>query len=573
MKVQHSIALLTVCLFAKYPGVFSTGLAQDVVVKVKDEAAPVADGPADVVDTVARIQADAIATGKSDSAHWGVDPEDYKQWGTHSNRLTPVYTFGTAGGGKGVDLNSYTDGNSVYRSEDGVRRLYGYVPQGTVNPNAVWLDQTNIADLQRAALASGRKYIFLVVFDGMDWDTTRAASVSNKGKVLYTEGRGRGTRFQDYDANGSSQFSFMVTSPHNDGTRTNVDTQTVNNPGGRVRGGYSAEGGGEAPWATAPDIGYLIGKPSEGFPKHAYTDSASSATSMTAGVKTYNNAINVDHTGQPVMPVAHEAQEKGYRVGVVSAVPVSHATPACAYAHNVARKDYQDISRDMLGLPSISHSDAPLSGLDVVIGGGFGADRDSSTTQGKNFEPGNIYLADSDLQNADITNGGKYVTVVSTPGHSGAQSLRMAAKKAAKGGHRLLGFFGIGRYNGHLPFQTANGDYKPVAGRGKAEVYTTDEVTENPTLRQMTRAAITVLEADADGPGFWLMVEAGDVDWANHDNNIDNSIGAVNSGDGAVRAIINWVEANSTWEESLMIVTADHGHYLHLTAPEKLISK
>ena len=67
------------------------------------------------------------------------------------------------------------------------------------------------------------------------------------------------------------------------------------------------------------------------------------------------------------------------------------------------------------------------------------------------------------------------------------------------------------------------------------------------------------------------MVEAGDVDWANHDDNIDNSIGAVNSGDRAVKAITEWVEANSKWDESLLIVTADHGHMLNLVKPEMLI--
>ena len=41
----------------------------------------------------------------------------------------------------------------------------------------------------------------------------------------------------------------------------------------------------------------------------------------------------------------------------------------------------------------------------------------------------------------------------------------------------------------------------------------------------MTEAAISVLEQNERG--FWLMVEAGDVDWANHNNNIDDSIGAV----------------------------------------------
>ena len=74
----------------------------------------------------------------------------------------------------------------------------------------------------------------------------------------------------------------------------------------------------------------------------------------------------------------------------------------------------------------------------------------------------------------------------------------------------------------------------------------------------MTTAALTVLEKNERG--FYLMVEAGDVDWGNHQNNIDNSIGAVFSGEDAFKAIVKWVEENSNWEETQLIVTSDHGH-------------
>ncbi|MCA9094999.1 MAG: alkaline phosphatase, partial [Planctomycetaceae bacterium] len=57
-----------------------------------------------------------------------------------------------------------------------------------------------------------------------------------------------------------------------------------------------------------------------------------------------------------------------------------------------------------------------------------------------------------------------------------------------------------------------------------------------------------------------------------HDNNLDNSIGAVISGDKAVEKITDWVEKNSNWNESVVIVTADHGHYLFLDKPELLIA-
>ncbi len=86
----------------------------------------------------------------------------------------------------------------------------------------------------------------------------------------------------------------------------------------------------------------------------------------------------------------------------------------------------------------------------------------------------------------------------------------------------------------------------------------------------MTAAALTVLQSSKKG--FWLLVEPGDVDWANHDDNLDNSIGAVKSGDDAVKVITSWVEKHSNWDESLMIVTADHGHYLFLDRPELLIA-
>jgi alkaline phosphatase len=519
---------------------------------------------------VSQLQIAAIADGKSPLGHWGTDPDNYTMWSSHSNRLIPVYTFGTKDGGSGIDLSDYTGVNSAYRSEKGVRRIYGRVPEETVHRDANWMDQTNVADIQRAAAAAGRKHIFIVVFDGMDWTTTRLAAIHNEGAVTYTEGRGTGTHFQNYDANGTTQFGLMVTTPHNEGTETDSTTQTVKNPGGTVSGGYDPNSGGTAPWLPPLDSSYLLGKPAIGQPKHAYTDSASSATSMFAGIKTYNNAIGVDPGGEKVSSVAHELQQDGFAVGVVSSVPISHATPAAAYAHNVARKDYQDIARDMLGLPSVSHPNIALAGLDVVIGGGYGESTDEATTQGHNFEQGNLYLADSDLKKVAVQNGGRYVTAVRESGKRGAQILNRAARQAAKDGSRLLGFFGVGAYHGHLPFQTADGDYSPVRGRAEnPEAYSQADLNENPNLAQMTDAALTVLSSRPRG--FWLLVEAGDADWANHDNNIDSSIGAVNSGDAAVKVITNWVDAHSNWQESVLIVTADHGHLFHLTSPELLI--
>ena len=85
----------------------------------------------------------------------------------------------------------------------------------------------------------------------------------------------------------------------------------------------------------------------------------------------------------------------------------------------------------------------------------------------------------------------------------------------------------------------------------------------------MTTSAIAVLSSRSEK--FWCLVEPGDVDWANHDNNIDNAIGAVNSGEAAVKVVTDWVEQNSSWDDAVVIITADHGHLLQLHTPRNLI--
>jgi alkaline phosphatase len=78
----------------------------------------------------------------------------------------------------------------------------------------------------------------------------------------------------------------------------------------------------------------------------------------------------------------------------------------------------------------------------------------------------------------------------------------------------------------------------------------------------MTRGALNVLERDEDG--FFLMVEGGAVDWAAHANNLPRIIEEQIDFNRAVEAAVRWVETESSWDETLVIVTSDHGNGLLL---------
>jgi alkaline phosphatase len=541
---------------------------------IREPAAAVVGQPAgpppaaDSDDPIRMLQCEAELSGTASWGHWGDQPGRYVSWSNHSNRLIPVYAFG-------IGLEAVAGERSVYRDEARLRELYGRLPEATLNPEAEYFDQTDIAALQLAAAEAGKKYIVVVVFDGLDWVTTRAAAIATTGRVSYSAGRGSGLAFQDYRGCPTA-YGLCVTSPANAGTEVDPDAQAVKNPGGTTPGGYDAVRGGSTAWEPRPNLSYLIGRDRDR--PHAVTDSAASATSLFVGCKTYNDAIGVDAAGRPLESVARRLQRQGYAAGVVTSVPICHATPGAAYANNVTRDDYQDIARDLLGEPSVSHP-RPLPGLDVVIGAGFGVTADDdSAQQGRNYEPGNKYLAPSTRAAIDAADGGRYLVAERTAGRNGGELLRAAAAAAAERGSRLFGFFGTPQ--GNLPFQTANGDFdpgncnpEPEGGPDEDRLrkkygshihYTTAEIEENPTLAEMAAAALEVL---GRRDRFWLLVEAGDVDWGSHANNIDTAIGAVRSGDAAFRTVVDWIERHDAWDDAAVIVTSDHGHLFVLSDP------
>lgn len=513
----------------------------------------------------------------------------FSNHGSHSNRQIPVYTWGTK-----ADLGLIMGSASSYRDPERLKAIYGYVPENTVNPEAEYADQSEIRKVLESAAAKGAKHIFIVWFDGMDWVATQAAAIAKSQKV-YTEGKGAGLIFQDYAAPGSNpQYGWVVTSPTYDKSDLDVDEQTVKIPPASMKGGYDVTIAGPNPWTLGPHgpaaPGYFKGQSANEKDKagvkavgrimHSYTDSSQSAAEIVSGVKSYNSSINVTDDGRPVPTLFHDLQERGWKAGVVTSVPFPHASPAGMYAQNVYRDDYQDLARTMLGIPSVIQEKrgAPLRpGLDVIIGTGYGIKMEPQhfKRQGKNSVAGNLFLADPDRAAIDVENGGKYTVVETKLGVNGGEALQKAAEGAAKGGTRLFGFFGDNGLD-HLPFRTADGNYDPAPNpvklgeEAKAVTYTREQLDSQPTLAQMADAALTVL-AKPDQK-FILFVESGDVDFGLHANNLDTAVGAVHSGEDAIKRIIRWVETNSNWDDSVLLVSSDHGHYLVIDRPEGLLS-
>jgi alkaline phosphatase len=86
-----------------------------------------------------------------------------------------------------------------------------------------------------------------------------------------------------------------------------------------------------------------------------------------------------------------------------------------------------------------------------------------------------------------------------------------------------------------------------------------------PSLADMTRAALNVLSQNPKG--FFVMVEGGAIDWASHDNHLGRTIEEQIDFNNSIKAAIEWVEKYSSWEETLIIITADH-ETGYLTGPD-----
>jgi alkaline phosphatase len=486
----------------------------------------------------------------------------------------------------------------------------------------------------------------LIIGDGMGWEMTRSSAIYNQvekeittlkaaGKTdleikavfanrtldyYYTSGKGTGTPYQDFSGftlatTGSTKVAGSTNNSALQGSTATHDTGDAPLRDGFVFDpsltyvNWDSTKGGETPWDA--DYYQDRGKTSPGFNaeyiKGDYPDSANTASTLYGGIKTYNGAISVDIHEHGFESILTEAKALGKSGGVVTSVPITHATPAAAVANVNSRNKYQESSNaGKLGVDGhpLDLTDNILDDIlfvtqpQIVLGGGNPAGGESYVTKAAltgllagTYQASQQAITGKDAAGKNIftqTPSGPTIqaegwTVIGRPDNytgdkaakTGLQLLEEAVTAFNPETQHLMGIYGAIGQGGNLPWRTADSDYSATgtgAYTGNSNTNASNaaltgdalaaELKASPTVAQLTGQALKALGKDKDG--FWLMVEVGDIDWAAHADNMDLMLGTLHDMDDVVRTVTAWVKDNGGWENNQVMVTADHDHYLTL---------
>lgn len=275
-------------------------------------------------------------------------------------------------------------------------------------------------------------------------------------------------------------------------------------------------------------------------------DSAGTMTAMMSGVKTKAGVLGVsdrvvpgDHTSvaaSRVPTLLEQAEVRGLSTGVVTTATVTHATPAACYAHSPYRHWENDTELSeaarQAGFRDLARQLVEFDlgdGLEVALGGGR-----------RHFLPKDMPDPEYPEQTGARGDGRDLMQAWrdARPGSAVVwNSTQLAAVDETRVEH-LLGLF----EPSHMHWEADR------ARDGAGE----------PSLAAMTVTAIEVLSRNPRG--FFLMVEAGRIDHGHHAGNAYRALDDTIELSNAVRAALERVDL----AETLIVVTADHGHTLTL---------
>lgn len=269
------------------------------------------------------------------------------------------------------------------------------------------------------------------------------------------------------------------------------------------------------------------------------TDSANSASALYAGHKTTVNALNVwvdssaDRFDDPKFEIFSEIFRRRYPnagVGILSTAYLADATPAAMSAHTAKRNELDHVIGSYYeGLTN--HNWTNWGGPDVLLGGG----------------------AEDFLTNKK--NPRNYFDLFAKKSYNLAYN--KTALLSAPNDQKLLGVFSISYLATWLDrnVYTSNlfGKKNYPDGSGR-------DATDLPGMKEMTVKAIEVLDKRHREDGWIMMSEAASIDKQMHTLDYDRALGELLELDDTLRAVIQKLACLGQLNETLILVTADHGH-------------
>lgn len=229
-------------------------------------------------------------------------------------------------------------------------------------------------------------------------------------------------------------------------------------------------------------------------------DSASTATSIATGKKTWSGSINVSEDfSEKYETIAEKLKkQKDYKIGILSSVNLNHATPAAFYAHQQSRNSYYEIGLELID-----------SNFDYFAGGGL------KQTTGSEEDQEDLYA------------------LAEKAGYKVVKTQTEAEALTAEDGKAIV-------IDEHL----ADSD---------AMAYELDRQENEWSLADYVEKGIEVLDNDN---GFFMMVEGGKIDWACHANDAASTIADTVALDDAVEKAVEFYQEHP--DETLILVTGDH---------------
>lgn len=242
----------------------------------------------------------------------------------------------------------------------------------------------------------------------------------------------------------------------------------------------------------------VLGMASSHSTHNVITCSSAAGTALSTGTKTKNGFLGVTPDSVSLKSIAYKIHDAGYNVGVMSTVSLDHATPGAFYANSVSRSDYYSIAAQVSN-----------SGFEFFAGGGF------ITPKGKNNDKKSAY------------------ELAQEQGYVIAAGLEEFSNKKAESEKMIL-----------LQKEGVESDELP---------YAIDRKEGDMTLSDLVSSAIEFLEGEK---GFFMMAEAGRIDWAAHSNDGKGTIMEVLDLAQAVEVAYQFYLKHP--EQTLIVVTADH---------------